>query len=185
MELGGLISRVMRALLSLLLASLVLTPLACSGGEEPAPSNTGSGDNTPAEQGNEPENTPPPAEEPETPAETPEEAPEETPAEEASSPHSAEAIAAADAKYKAVCATCHGQSGKGDAPAAANFPVKPRDYSDKEWQATVTDEYLAKAIVEGGAAVGKSPLMPASPDLKDKPEVLAALVAKIRGFAAE
>ena len=174
----GLISRLMRALLSLLLASLVLTPLACGGSEEPAPSNTGSGDNTPAEQGNEPEPTPPPAEESE-------ETPEESPAEEASSPHSAEAIAAADAKYKAVCATCHGQSGRGDAPAAANFPVKPRDYSDKEWQATVTDEYLAKAIVEGGVGVGKSPLMPASPDLKDKPEVLAALVAKIRGFAAE
>lgn len=172
----------MRALLSLLLASLALTPLACGGGEEPAPPNSGSGDNAPAEQGNEPENTPLPTEQPE---EDSTETPEEAPAEEASSAYSAEAIAAADAKYKAVCATCHGQSGKGDAPAAANFPVKPRDYSDKDWQDSVTDEYLAKAIVEGGAAVGKSPLMPASPDLKDKPEVLAALVAKIRGFAAE
>ena len=166
----------MRAPLWLLLTSLVLSPLACGGGEEPTEPSGTSGGNTPAEN----------QEEPSTPAETPEQEPAETPAETPAPPSlSAEALAAAHAKYNAVCATCHGQSGKGDAPAAANFPVKPRDYSDKEWQASVTDEYLAKAIVEGGAAVGKSPLMPGNPDLKDKPEVVAALVAKIRGFAAE
>lgn len=156
----------MRALLRLTLASLILTPLACGGGEEPAPSDSGTGGNAPAEQDTQAEGDNPPGED--------------------SGPElSAEAIAAADAKYKSVCATCHGQSGKGDSPAAAGFPVPPRDYSDKEWQASVTDEYLAQVIVEGGAAVGKSPLMTASPDLKDKPEVVAALVAKIRGFAAE
>lgn len=156
----------MRALLRLTLASLILTPLACGGSEEPTPSDSGSGGSAPAEQGNESDGG-------------------NTPAEGSGPDLSAEAIAAADAKYKAVCATCHGQTGKGDSPAAAGFPVPPRDYSDQEWQASVTDEYLAKVIVEGGAAVGKSPLMTASPDLKDKPEVVAALVAKIRGFAAD
>ena len=41
---------------------------------------------------------------------------------------------------------------------------------------------IAKVIVEGGAAIGKSPMMTANPDLKDKPEVVKALVAKIRTY---
>ena len=38
-------------------------------------------------------------------------------------------------------------------------------------------------IVSGGAAVGKSPLMPPSGDLASKPVTLAALRALIRSFA--
>ena len=35
----------------------------------------------------------------------------------------------------------------------------------------------------GGAAVGKSPLMPANPDLSSQPEVVQALVKRVRSFA--
>ncbi|ACY19156.1 c-type cytochrome [Haliangium ochraceum] len=83
------------------------------------------------------------------------------------------------------CATCHGGDGTGNGPAAAAMNPKPRDYTNKEWQASVQDEDLKTAIVKGGAAVGKSPMMPAHPDLGDKPELLDALVAHIRGFAQE
>jgi cytochrome c553 len=82
------------------------------------------------------------------------------------------------------CATCHGADGKGTGPAATALPVKPRDYTDATWQKSIDDATLAKVIVEGGQAVGKSPLMTANPDLKDKPEVVQALVAKVRSFAA-
>jgi hypothetical protein len=51
-----------------------------------------------------------------------------------------------------------------------------------DWQKSVTDEHLAKIILEGGAAVGLSPLMPPNPDLADKPQVVDALVAVIRSF---
>ena len=34
----------------------------------------------------------------------------------------------------------------------------------------------------GGAAVGKSPIMPASPDLDEKPEVVEGLVKLVRKF---
>ena len=95
----------------------------------------------------------------------------------------AEAIAAADAKFAMVCAVCHGTEGRADSVFAKNSPVTPKDLSDTAWQDSVDDEYLAKIIVEGGGAVGKSPLMSGAPDLKDKPEVLAAMIAKIRGFA--
>ena len=83
--------------------------------------------------------------------------------------------------FAARCGVCHGASGKGDGPGAAALVPKPRDYTNKEWQASVTDEQLKKVIVSGGAAVGKSPAMPASPDLDGKPE-LDALVAIVRSF---
>jgi mono/diheme cytochrome c family protein len=84
--------------------------------------------------------------------------------------------------FSTLCVTCHGADGKGDGVAAANLNPKPRNYTDKAWQASVTDDQLAKVILEGGAAVGKSPLMPPNPQLKDKPQVIAELVKIVRGF---
>lgn len=80
------------------------------------------------------------------------------------------------------CAACHGVEGKGNGPASAALNPKPRNYSDKAWQAAVTDEQLRKTITLGGAAVGKSPIMPASPDLDEKPEVVEGLVKIVRKF---
>jgi mono/diheme cytochrome c family protein len=85
--------------------------------------------------------------------------------------------------FATVCATCHGADGSGNGPAAEALTVKPRNYTDAAWQATVTDEDLKKTILLGGQAVGKSPLMPGNPQLKDQPEVLDGLVRIIRGFA--
>ena len=104
----------------------------------------------------------------------------ETPTE--SAPPSAETLAMAEKKFSTLCATCHGTSGKGDGPGSASLDPKPRDYSDAAWQDSVSDEELAKVIVEGGGAAGMSPLMPPSPDLKDKPEVVKELVKMIRSF---
>lgn len=83
--------------------------------------------------------------------------------------------------FKNTCAPCHGETGKGDGPGSAALTPKPRNYTDKEWQSKVTDAEIKKVIQYGGAAVGKSPIMPASPQL-DKPEVLDGLVALIRSF---
>ena len=80
------------------------------------------------------------------------------------------------------CAVCHGAEGKGDGVGAAALDPKPRNYTDPEWQKTVTDEQLRDIIVKGGAGVGKSPLMPPNPDLADKPEVVNGLVELIRSF---
>jgi cytochrome c553 len=85
--------------------------------------------------------------------------------------------------YEMRCSSCHGKTGKGDGPGAAALTPKPRDYTDKAWQATVTDEEIKKAIIYGGAAVGKSPSMPAAPDLEQKPKLVDALVKKVRSFA--
>lgn len=80
------------------------------------------------------------------------------------------------------CAPCHGANGRGDGAGAAALRPKPRDYTDGAWQKSVTDEQLRKTILQGGAAVGKSPMMPASPDLERKPETVEGLVKLIRGF---
>jgi len=93
------------------------------------------------------------------------------------------AMAKANKIYQERCASCHGDKGNGDGPGAFAIKPKPRDYTDADWQETVTDEELAKAIVKGGAAVGKSYMMPANYDLKAKPEVAAGLVQIVRSFA--
>ena len=62
--------------------------------------------------------------------------------------------------YGQFCASCHGQSGKGDGPAAAALNPKPRDHTDKEYMSKLSDDDLLKVIKNGGASVGKSPLMP-------------------------
>jgi mono/diheme cytochrome c family protein len=87
--------------------------------------------------------------------------------------------------FMTVCATCHGADGSGNGPAAESLSVKPRNYSDAAWQASISDEDLRKAILLGGQGIGKSPLMPGNPHLKDQPEVLDGLVRIIRGFAKQ
>ena len=62
--------------------------------------------------------------------------------------------------YQRKCAVCHGTEGKGDGPVAAALNPKPRDFTDKAYMAQLDDQYLFKIISKGGAAVGKSPLMP-------------------------
>jgi mono/diheme cytochrome c family protein len=91
-------------------------------------------------------------------------------------------VSASEAKkvFVARCAACHGTEGKGDGPGSAALDPKPRNYTDKDWQKAVTDEQIAKTIQYGGAAVGKSPIMPASPDLS--PEAVQSLVKVVREF---
>lgn len=58
------------------------------------------------------------------------------------------------------CASCHGLTGKGDGVAAAALNPKPKDLTDKTYTTTLKDQYVFDLIQKGGAALGKSPLMP-------------------------
>lgn len=62
--------------------------------------------------------------------------------------------------YAKFCASCHGNAGKGDGPGAAALNPKPKDLTDKAYVSKLEDKYLVDIISKGGAAVGKSPLMP-------------------------
>ena len=64
------------------------------------------------------------------------------------------------ADYATFCATCHGPTGDADTPMAENLDPRPARHSDGHIMNGLSDDYLFQVIQEGGAAVGKSPLMP-------------------------
>ena len=63
--------------------------------------------------------------------------------------------------------------------AAAALDPKPRDLSSAAILETYTDEYLVNVITNGGAAVGKSPVMMAWDGIIS-PEDIENVVAHIR-----
>lgn len=68
---------------------------------------------------------------------------------------------APDAAFAAVCASCHGAEGDGSGPAAQALNPKPANFRAAEFWQSRDVSHIAKVIREGGAAVGRSPLMPA------------------------
>lgn len=80
------------------------------------------------------------------------------------------------------CSGCHGSGGKGDGAAAAALNPKPKDLTDKTYVSKLNDDYLHNVIAKGGAAVGKSALMPPfGGSLKDQD--IRDVVAFIRTLA--
>jgi len=69
--------------------------------------------------------------------------------------------AGGEAVYQIYCASCHGPRGDGDGPAALALDPKPARHSDGAYMNALGNDYLFEVIREGGAAVGKSPLMAA------------------------
>ena len=102
----------------------------------------------------------------------------------AATPISAADRAEAKELFATRCTPCHGPMGAGDGPASAGLTPKPRNFTDKAWQTSVSDEHIEKIIQFGGAAVAKSPAMPPNPDLTAKPAVVSALREHVRGLAA-
>lgn len=94
----------------------------------------------------------------------------------------AEARTEATQIFALRCTPCHGPTGGGDGPASASLSPRPRNFHDATWQSSVTDEHIERIIQYGGAAVGKSPAMPANPDLADRAAVVAALREHVRSF---
>jgi mono/diheme cytochrome c family protein len=94
---------------------------------------------------------------------------------------SEEVLAKGKSIYKANCVACHGESGKGDGPAAGVLKPKPRDHTDAVYMSTISDEEMGKVIRFGGAIKGK-PLMPSNPQINGKD--LEALIAYTRSLSA-
>lgn len=80
------------------------------------------------------------------------------------------------------CAACHGDKGTGDGISAATLDPKPRNYTDKSWQASVTDAHIKKVIREGGDANGLSPMMAPYDAMFTEEGDLDAVVAFIRSL---
>jgi cytochrome c oxidase cbb3-type subunit 3 len=78
--------------------------------------------------------------------------------------------------------TCHGEHGKGDGPAARALPVKAADHTNGPVMNQLSDKYLSDIISKGGAAVGKSPIMPAWGNQFNEAQI-RDLIAFIRSIA--
>lgn len=61
--------------------------------------------------------------------------------------------------FKTTCGACHGETGEGNGPAGMALTPRPANFGDPAFWAGKDKAYIAKVIKEGGAAVGKSPLM--------------------------
>jgi caa(3)-type oxidase subunit IV len=85
----------------------------------------------------------------------------------------------AEGAFQAVCATCHGLTGGGDGPGSAALEPKPAAFDDRAFWETRTEADMVTVILQGGAAIGKSPLMPPWNALYDQAKA-EALVAYIR-----
>ena len=96
------------------------------------------------------------------------------------SPITQQARAEAADIFESRCVACHGEEGRGDGPAASNLNPKPRDFHNRKWQKSISDETIARAIIYGGRSVGVSAEMASNPDLEDESAVVAALVERIR-----
>jgi high-affinity iron transporter len=97
----------------------------------------------------------------------------------------AAAVTEGEQVWTSRCSICHGAGGKGDGPASGPLNPKPRDMTDPKWQGSVDDKHIQTVIVKGGPGVNLSPMMAANPDLESKPDVVKALVAKVRSLGAK
>jgi len=98
-----------------------------------------------------------------------------------SAPTAAHADDAGATAYNTYCVACHGAAGAGDGVAGAALDPKAADFTAPGFFDTRDDAALFKVVKEGGAAVGKSPLMAAwGAVLSD--EQVKAVVEHIKTF---
>ena len=89
--------------------------------------------------------------------------------------------------FTTFCVVCHGETGQGDGPTAASLDPKPRNFTDPEIMHSLEDSHLLEVIANGGASVGKSPLMPAWKGPLNKTQIadVAAFVRTLAPIPAE
>jgi hypothetical protein len=83
-------------------------------------------------------------------------------------------LSAARDNFTAQCSKCHGDSGRGDGPAGASLPVKPRNFTDCSRMSKESDGRLFNVIKAGGAVVGLSKEMPPWHEAFDDGEISGA-----------
>ena len=78
------------------------------------------------------------------------------------------------------CADCHGLTGQADGRLAAGIDPPPPDFRDPCRK--VTDEWIARVILSGGASYGGSESMRAHHELQYEPVVLEQLVTFVQAL---
>ena len=81
--------------------------------------------------------------------------------------------------YQKYCASCHGEDGSGNGPAAGMLAKPPADFRDCAAIGSRPREEQVKIVTQGGGSVGRSPQMP-SFGTSLSAQQIAALVDYIR-----
>ena len=84
--------------------------------------------------------------------------------------------------YNQLCSSCHGMDGAAATPGAMALNPKPRNFTDKAWQASVDDNRIYTVLKQGGGAVGLSATMVSFAGVLDTDEKLNAMVKYVRSF---
>ena len=90
-------------------------------------------------------------------------------------------LAHAKETYEQMCAGCHGTNGNGQEGTKSGFVPRIGTLANKEYMASVPDDYLFLIIQKGGAYMGKIAAMPAW-EKKFSDEEIRDIVAHIRTF---
>jgi len=86
--------------------------------------------------------------------------------------------------FDIMCTGCHGTYGNGQEGTKSGFVPRIGTLADKEYMASVPDDYIALIIKKGGAYMGKIAAMPAW-EHKFNEEQISDLVAHIRTFTSK
>ena len=86
--------------------------------------------------------------------------------------------------FQNTCSPCHGPDGQGNGPAAAALTPRPANFNDAGFWETRDRAHVIRVITEGGAAVGRSPVMAAFGHAFTA-EQIEALADHVLGFRPE
>lgn len=86
--------------------------------------------------------------------------------------------------YRAACAACHGNDGRGQPRERRGFDVEPPDFSDCSFSSREADRDWGAVVARGGPARAFSELMPAFGEALTEAEIQRA-VDHARGFCPE
>jgi hypothetical protein len=78
------------------------------------------------------------------------------------------------------CADCHGLTGRADGQLAKTIVPPPPDFRDPCRK--ITDEWIARVILSGGASYGGSEAMRSHHELRQEPIVLEQLVDYVQAL---
>lgn len=83
--------------------------------------------------------------------------------------------------YIENCSRCHGANGRGSPELESSLARIIPDFTDSNWQLSVSNKEIYDAILKGGAAVGKNEAMPPWEGVLDNKQI-ESMIKHIRAF---
>ena len=97
--------------------------------------------------------------------------------------HNIQANSPAKTLFNKRCSRCHGERGDGRGVFANQLNPRPTDLTSNTWYQHTNEKRIKRVILGGGRSIGKSPMMPSHADLRNKRQLLNALVQYVINLA--